>query len=193
MLKLLTEGECVMKMKGLFLLGAVCCAASAQAEGLPPLQTVPQVDVQRYAGQWYEIARLPMPYQNQCASDVTAFYQIKSKDTISVTNRCLKADGTWSVAEGLARVQNAENTKLNVTFLPKAIRWLPVGKAPYWVMALDSDYQYAMVGQPDRKYLWLLSRKPNMDEAVYQAYLQQAQAQGYDLSTLIRTKHGQAK
>lgn len=182
-----------MKMKGLFLLGAVCCAASAQAERLPPLQTVPHVDVHRYAGQWYEIARLPMPYQNQCASDVTAFYQIKSKGTISVTNRCLKADGNWSVAEGLARVQNAENTKLSVTFLPKAMRWLPVGKAPYWVMALDSDYQYAMVGQPDRKYLWLLSRKPNMDEAVYHAYLQQAQAQGYDLSTLIRTKHGQAK
>ena len=179
-----------MKIKKLLLLGAMCCASYVQATSLPQLQTVPQVDVQRYAGQWYEIARLPMPYQNQCVSDVTAFYKIKSKDTISVTNRCLKADGTWSAAEGLARIQNAENTKLSVTFLPKAIRWLPVGKAPYWVMALDSNYQYAMVGQPDRKYLWILSRTPNMDEAVYQAYLQQAIAQGYDLSGLIRTKHG---
>ncbi|WP_107993169.1 lipocalin family protein [Neisseria elongata] len=179
-----------MKIKKLLLLGAMCCDSYVKAASLPQLQTVPQVDVQRYAGQWYEIARLPMPYQNQCVSDVTAFYKIKSKDTISVTNRCLKADGTWSAAEGLARVQNAENTKLSVTFLPKAIRWLPVGKAPYWVMALDSNYQYAMVGQPDRKYLWILSRTPNMDEAVYQAYLQQAIAQGYDLSGLIRTKHG---
>ncbi|OFR07560.1 hypothetical protein HMPREF2907_03720 [Neisseria sp. HMSC055H02] len=178
-----------MKIKGLLLLGTMCFAAYAQSESLPPLQTVPQVDVQRYAGQWYEIARLPMPYQSHCVSDVTAFYKIKNKDTISVTNRCLKADGTWSAAEGLAYVQNAENTKLSVTFLPKAIRWLPVGKAPYWVMALDSNYQYAMIGQPDRKYLWLLSRKPSMDESVYQAYLQQAKEQGYDLSALIRTKH----
>ena len=182
-----------MNMKYMLFAGAMCGALWVQAAGLPPLKTVPQVDVQRYAGQWYEIARLPMPYQDQCVSDVTATYRINSNDTISVTNRCLKSDGKWSVAEGLARAHNAENTKLSVTFLPKAIRWLPVGKAPYWVMALDSDYQYAMVGQPDRKYLWLLSRKPLMDETVYQSYLKQAQEQGYDLSALIRTKHGQIK
>ena len=68
-----------MKIKGLLLLGTMCFAAYAQSESLPPLQTVPQVDVQRYAGQWYEIARLPMPYQSHCVSDVTAFYKIKTR------------------------------------------------------------------------------------------------------------------
>ncbi|KPN72171.1 lipocalin family protein [Neisseria sp. 83E34] len=180
-----------MKHRVSAFLGMVFSVLPAYSADLPPLQTVPQLDLERYAGQWYEIARLPMPYQNQCASDVTATYRPNSNKTISVTNRCKQADGSWSIAEGLAKPKNAENTKLSVTFLPKTVRWLPIGKAPYWVMALDEHYQTAMIGQPDRKYLWLLSRKPTMEEAVYQAYLQQAQQQGYDLSNLIRTKHHQ--
>ncbi|MDO5357425.1 MAG: lipocalin family protein [Conchiformibius sp.] len=170
------------------LLSALLFSAAVHAAPLAELLTVDKVDVARYAGTWYEIAHLPMPFQKQCAAHVTARYTVNDNNTITVTNRCQKANGSWSEAEGLARPQNEGNSKLSVTFLPKWLRWLPFGRAPYWVMALDDNYETVMVGQPDRKYLWLLSRQPQMDEKVYQAYLQQAKAQGYDLSALIRTR-----
>lgn len=170
------------------LFGLACIGASVQAADLPPLQTVDRVDIGRYAGTWYEIARLPMPFQKQCAANVTATYMPNPDNTVTVINRCLKADGNWSVAEGLARPQSDANNRLNVSFLPKVLRRLPFGKAPYWIMALDENYRTAMVGQPDRKYLWILSRTPQIDESVYQAYLKLAAEQGYDLSELIRTK-----
>ncbi|EGV35523.1 lipocalin family protein [Neisseria weaveri] len=177
-----------MKLKWPVVLVLACSAVNVHADGRADLNTVARVDIERYAGTWYEIARLPMPFQKQCVSDVTATYTLNSDKTIKVTNRCKKADGSWSEAEGLARSQNESNSKLTVSFLPKSLRWLPVGKAPYWVMALDEGYENVMIGQPDRKYLWLLSRKPQMDETVYRSYLDQAESQGYDLSKLIRTK-----
>lgn len=167
-------------------LTGACAFSSAQ----PPMTTVAPVDIDRYTGQWHEIARLPMPYQDHCASDTTATYRRNENGTITVINRCRQADGTWSQAEGLARSTTPDNSRLSVTFLPKAVRWLPVGRADYWIMALGDDYRHALIGQPSRKYLWLLSRKPTMDEALVQRYLQQAREQGYDLSTLLRTPHG---
>lgn len=180
----------IMKKFGFFIIAATLTAcASTPSMPQQDLPTVAQVDVARYAGTWYEIARLPMPFQKQCAANVTAQYSLNANNTITVLNRCQRADGTWSQAEGLARPKNQTNSRLSVSFLPKALRWLPFGQSPYWVMALDNDYQYAMIGQPNRKYLWLLSRTPQMDENVYQAYLFQAQAQGYDVSKVIRTTH----
>ncbi|QEY26557.1 lipocalin family protein [Neisseria zalophi] len=177
-----------MNIRLLFSATIALSAAVVLADDLPALETVAEVDLAKYSGKWYEIARLPMPYQKQCAANVSATYIPNANGTIRVINRCLADNGSWSEAEGLAKPQNEANSKLSVTFMPKALRWLPIGKAPYWVMALDENYETAMVGQPDRKYLWILSRKPQMDEAVYQAYLKQAQEQGYDLSTLIHTK-----
>ena len=168
---------------------ALAVFAHLPAYAETPLSTVAQVDVARYSGQWYEIARLPMRFQAQCVADVSANYRVNDNGSIAVTNRCRQADGSWDQAEGLARAEDSSNSRLRVTFLPKGLRWLPFGKAPYWIMALDSNYQTAMVGEPGRRYLWLLSRTPQMDDAVYQAYLQQAQAQGYDLSALIHTRH----
>lgn len=177
-----------MNIRLLFSATIALSAAVVLADDLPALETVAEVDLAKYSGKWYEIARLPMPYQKQCAANVSATYIPNANGTIRVINRCLTDSGSWSEAEGLAKPQDEANNKLSVTFMPKALRWLPIGKAPYWVMALDENYETAMVGQPDRKYLWILSRKPQMDEAVYQAYLKQAQEQGYDLSTLIHTK-----
>lgn len=157
--------------------------------GSPPLATVPQVDVARYAGQWYEIARLPMPHQDHCVSDTTATYALKDNGAIKVTNRCRQADGSWSQAEGLARSLDASNSRLSVTFLPKLLRWLPLGRGDYWIMALDADYQHVLIGQPSRQYLWLLSRQPVLDESTVGHYLQLARNQGYDLAKLIRTPH----
>ena len=144
--------------------------------------TVDSVDLKKYAGTWYEIGRLPMYFQRNCASDVTATYVEKTDGSgIKVINQCKAEDGSGITAEGLAKPADATGSKLKVTFLPSWIRWLPVGRADYWVLARDAEYKTALVGTPDKKYLWLLARSPNVSQDTYAKYRQIAQQQGYDL------------
>ncbi len=152
--------------------------------------TVDSVDLQKYAGTWYEIGRLPMYFQRNCASDVTATYTEKTDGSgIIVTNKCMDKDGSGIAAEGLAKPVDATGSKLKVTFLPSWIRWLPVGRADYWVLARDADYKTALVGTPDKEYLWLLARSPNVSQETYAKYRQIAQQQGYDLKEFKLTPH----
>ena len=144
--------------------------------------TVDSVDLKKYAGTWYEIGRLPMYFQRNCASDVTATYIEKTDGSgIKVINQCKAQDGSAITAEGLAKPADSTGSKLKVTFLPSWIRWLPVGRADYWVLARDADYKTALVGTPDKEYLWLLARSPNVSQETYAKYRQIAQKQGYDL------------
>ncbi|MGP5437917.1 MULTISPECIES: lipocalin family protein [Psychrobacter] len=144
--------------------------------------TVDSVDLKKYAGTWYEIGRLPMYFQRNCASDVTATYVEKTDGSgIKVINQCKAQDGSAITAEGLAKPADASGSKLKVTFLPSWIRWVPVGRADYWVLARDADYKTALVGTPDKEYLWLLARSPNVSQETYAKYRQIAQKQGYDL------------
>ena len=144
--------------------------------------TVDSVDLKKYAGTWYEIGRLPMYFQRNCTSDVTANYVEKTDASgIKVINQCQAKDGSNIIAEGLAKPADVTGSKLKVTFLPSWIRWLPVGRADYWVLARDADYKTALVGTPDKKYLWLLARSPNVSQETYTKYRQIAQQQGYDL------------
>lgn len=144
--------------------------------------TVDSVDLKKYAGTWYEIGRLPMYFQRNCASDVTATYIEKTDGSgIKVINQCKAQDGSAITAEGLAKPVDASGSKLKVTFLPSWIRWVPVGRADYWVLARDADYKTALVGTPDKDYLWLLARSPNVSQETYAKYRQIAQKQGYDL------------
>ena len=150
--------------------------------------TVDSVDLNTYAGTWYEIGRLPMYFQRKCAGDVTANYAQKDDGSgITVTNKCVSEDGSGIVAEGLAKPVDESGSKLKVTFLPKWIRWIPVGRADYWVLARDSEYKTALVGTPDKKYLWLLARSPNISQETYTKYRQIAQQQGYDLKEFTLT------
>ena len=152
--------------------------------------TVDSVDLKKYAGTWYEIGRLPMYFQRNCASDVTANYVEKTDGSgIKVINQCKAEDGSDIIAEGLAKPADATGSKLKVTFLPSWIRWLPVGRADYWVLARDADYKTALVGTPDKKYLWLLARSPNVSQETYAKYRQIAQQQGYDLKEFKFTSH----
>ena len=150
--------------------------------------TVDSVDLNEYAGTWYEIGRLPMYFQRKCAADVTANYTQKTDGSgIIVTNKCVSEDGSGITAEGLAKPVDESGSKLKVTFLPKWIRWIPVGRADYWVLARDADYKTALVGTPDKKYLWLLARSPNISQETYTKYRQVAQQQGYDLKEFTLT------
>lgn len=144
--------------------------------------TVDTVDLEQYAGTWYEIARLPMYFQRNCDRDVTATYTSKADGSgIIVTNKCVGKDGKGISADGLAKPVDSNGSKLKVSFLPSWIRWLPVGRADYWVLARDANYQTALVGTPDKDYLWLLARTPNISQQTYTKYRQIAQQQGYDL------------
>jgi len=157
---------------------------------MPPLDVVPWVDLGRYAGSWYEIARLPNWFQKQCAGDVTATYTLLNDGAIQVVNSCRKKNGQIAQAEGRAKLADTDgpNTKLKVRFAPKLLSFLPFVWGNYWIIDLAPDYSYAVIGEPTRKYLWVLSRTPTMDDTILQSVLDQVEQKGYDLSSLIRTQ-----
>lgn len=154
-----------------------------------PLKTVEKLELDKYLGVWYEVARKPLYFQNKCDRDVTATYTLNENGNVAVDNRCYSKDGSLNQSIGEAFVQNAPfNSKLKVSFLPEAIRWLPFGRGDYWVLKIDDDYQIVLVGEPRRKYMWVLSRSPQPDQAVVKEYLEYAKSVGYDLGDVIHTK-----
>lgn len=153
------------------------------------LKTVEKLELDKYLGVWYEVARKPLYFQNKCDRDVTATYTLNENGNVAVDNRCYSKDGSLNQSIGEAFVQNAPfNSKLKVSFLPDAIRWLPVGRGDYWVLKIDDDYQTVLVGEPRRKYMWVLSRSPQPDQAVVNEYLEYAKSVGYDVGDVIHTK-----
>jgi apolipoprotein D and lipocalin family protein len=152
--------------------------------------TVPTLDLQRYLGTWYEIARLPMRYEPADYTDISATYSLQPDGKLRVQNRALDGNGERQESIGEATVvPGSGNAKLEVTFLPEGLRWIPFTKGDYWVLRIDHAYHTAIVGGPDRKYLWLLSRSPGLDAATREDFLGTARAQGYDLADLIHAKH----
>lgn len=166
-------------------------ALSVQAAPLPPLQAVPSVDLTRYQGRWYQIALYPNTFQKQCVGNTTADYKLLPTGMVEVINQCKTADGSISKAVGAARVKppkvlgvpvakGTTTSKLEVRFAPSYLSWLNAVWAPYWVIQLADDYRYAVVGEPNREFLWILSRTPQLDaqdRAIINGLLQQ---QGYD-------------
>ena len=145
-----------------------------------PLETVARVDIDRYQGKWYEIARLPQRFEEDCAC-VTAEYG-KVEDYISVKNTCFDTIGQkWRVSEGKAFPQEGyENARLRVQF------FFPF-KGDYYIIDLDDDYNYALVGAPNRSYLWVLSRTPHLDQNTLDQLVATAVQKGFDTTQLIYT------
>lgn len=171
-------------------LGAMTLA-SAQTQ---PLHVVEKVQLDRYLGVWYEQARKPLSFQKKCDRDVTATYTLNENGNINVDNRCVQKDGSSTQSVGEAVVQNEPfNSKLKVSFLPEAIRWLPIGRGDYWILKLDEDYQTVLVGEPKRKYMWVLSRDPQLDKKVLNQYLDYAKSVGFNLDDVIYTKQTASK
>ena len=165
--------------------GAIWGAKSARAGAKAPLDVVPSVDLNRYAGKWYEIARLPNRFERDCASNATAMYTLRPDGKITVLNECRKADGRQKSAKGTARVADSRgpNTKLKVTFF-----WPFSGD--YWIIDLDPEYRWVLVGEPSREYLWILSREPRLDAAVYERLVESAKQRGFDTTKLLKTQQG---
>ncbi len=173
----------------------LACAAAAASTAAPAVAqevvTVPSVDLKRYLGKWYEIARFPNSFQKKCIANATAEYRARADGDIDVINRCKVEGGVLDQADGLARVlkgsAGGNNAKLQVRFAPAWLAWFPLVWGDYWIIDLDPDYAIATVGTPSRDYLWILSRKPALSTAEYEAAVNNATKQGFDTSKLVKT------
>jgi apolipoprotein D and lipocalin family protein len=163
-------------------LGVSLGSAAAAAE---PLPTVPHVDLGRYAGTWHEIARLPNWFQRSCERS-RADYTPCGDGSIRVVNTCVKAGGRCTSIEGRAEpVPCSGNARLRVKFGGLAALVPASREGNYWIIALDDDYQWAMVGTPDRRFLWILSRQPCLPSDVYASLRQRARCLGFDVDRLV--------
>lgn len=172
-----------MRGKSLFLALALLTMASLVSGEERPPETVAHVDLKRYAGTWYEIARFPFKQQNGCYN-TTATYSLNDDGTIKVVNRCRKGgfEAPESTAFASAKVvDNVSNAKLKVKFFVLA-PW-----ADYWIVRLGAGYEYAVVSQPDRKYLWILSRTPHLSPALYDEIVKSLEADNYKVQLLEKT------
>lgn len=156
----------------------------------PPLRVVASVDLKRYAGTWYEVARLPNKFQDQCAGDVVVRYTLRDDNRVDVLNRCRTSDGRTDQARGIARKAGDGDTpaRLEVRFAPAWLSLLPMVWGDYWIIGLGPDYQWAVVGVPSREYLWVLSRTPSMSPLAYAQAIEIAKAGGFDVSQVVKTK-----
>jgi apolipoprotein D and lipocalin family protein len=166
-------------------LAVMNCAGMGSKE---PLPTAASVDLHRYAGTWYEIARLPMWFQRHCV-DSKAIYTTRPDGAVGVHNECLTDAGGTDQVEGVGRVvDRTTNARLTVVFDNWFARLFGSSReGNYWIIDLDPDYRTALVGTPDRRYLWILSRTPLLDEPTYERLVARAQQLGFSVSDLIRT------
>jgi apolipoprotein D and lipocalin family protein len=173
---------------GAFVAGVVAVAAAKQRKLTARMSTVPSVDLARYIGRWYEVARLPNEFQEECASDVTADYDLRADGNVDVVNRCRHYDGVTAVARGVARsVDPQTNARLQVRFAPALLSWFPMVWGDYWVIGLDEDYRWAVVGEPSRRYGWILSRTPQITATDWNLAVNILRENDYDPTRLIKT------
>jgi apolipoprotein D and lipocalin family protein len=159
--------------------------AATPASTPAPLTTIAALDVPRYMGRWYEIAKFPNWFQRKCVADTSANYQLLADGRVEVLNQCRQKDGEMQQALGAARqIGPATSPKLQVRFAPSWLSVLPFVWGNYWVIDLDERYELVAISEPKREYLWVLSRSPQVEPARYQALLGRLKALGLDTDKL---------
>ncbi len=176
----------------------VACTLNTQASGpvgggaqaaVGALSTISALDVPRYMGTWYEIAKYPNWFQTKCASNTSAEYSLQTDASVRVVNRCTMKDGQLSEAVGAARqVGDANSPKLEVRFAPAWLSFVAAVWGDYWVIDLDPQYRLVAVSEPKREYLWVLSRTPKVDQKAYDELLARLEKKGFDLRKLEVSK-----
>ncbi|HSN80230.1 MAG TPA: lipocalin family protein [Rhodoferax sp.] len=183
----ITLAIAVASLAGLAGLNAVAQTAPAPVQ---PLTTIAALEVPRYLGTWFEIAKYPNSFQKKCVANTQASYSLLGDGQLQVVNRCLLADGQTSEAVGAAKQQGeATSPKLKVRFAPAWLSIFPFVWGDYWVIDLDPAYQLAAVAEPKREYLWILSRTPKVNSKIYQALLERLTQKGFDISKLENSPH----
>ncbi|MDA3860743.1 MAG: lipocalin family protein [Melioribacteraceae bacterium] len=153
----------------------------AQNNKVAEPKVVDSVNLEKYIGTWYEIAKIPNRFQSDCAKNTTATYSINSDGTLKVVNKCIEDDGEIDEAEGVAIITDTlSNAKLEVSFV-SFLGWRPFWGA-YWVIGLDENYEWAIVGHPERKYGWILSRTKSIDDETESKIFAILEKQGYELN-----------
>jgi apolipoprotein D and lipocalin family protein len=167
---------------------ALCLTPAAHASNTP-LRVVDSLELTRYAGRWYEAARFPNKFQNQCAGDVVVHYALRTDGRIDVVNRCRTSGGNVDEARGIARRagDGKNNARLQVRFAPAILSFLPAVWGDYWIIGLGPEYTWAVVGTPSREYLWILSRTPGMSAASYERAIEIARGNGFDVTRVVKT------
>jgi len=173
---------------GLAMLGGLL-GGCAGIESKGKVSTVASVDLSRYAGTWFEIARLPMWFQRHCV-DSKAVYTVRADGAMGVNNECVTDTGGVERAEGVATVVDAKtNARLNVVFDNWFARLFGSSReGNYWILDLDAEYQTAVVGTPDRRYLWILARAPQLDESSYRRLVEVGRGFAYPIDELIHDR-----
>jgi apolipoprotein D and lipocalin family protein len=177
-----------LALLGLTLALQTGCTTSAANDSSEGLQSIPSLDVPRYMGTWYEIAKYPNRFQRQCVSNTRADYSLQPDGRVQVVNSCEEQDGSRTDAAGIARqIGAADSAQLKVRFAPAWLSFIPMVWGDYWVIELDPDYQLAAVSEPSREYLWILSRTPAVDGQTYRQLLNKLEARDFDIGKLART------
>ena len=154
------------------------------------LETIPALDVERYLGDWYEIAKFPNRFEKQCDRDTTAHYSLLPGGAVQVTNRCRADNGRVSEVTGVARqLGGPSSPRLEVRFAPGWLSFLPMVWGDYWVIDIDAGYELAAVSEPGREYLWILARTPTVSRQAYGALLDRLERKGFDVDRLQKTRH----
>lgn len=168
---------------------AAALLASACTSSPPtPMATVTGFEVERYLGEWHQVAAIPAWFQRDCVADTKAHYAQAEDGLLKVLNSCRTADGTVDRAEARARfVDGRADGKLEVTFVEVLGFWLWPAAGNYWIVGLDGDYRWSVVGEPSRKYAWVLARSPSLDAGVLRAVRQILEREGYDSCALLLT------
>jgi apolipoprotein D and lipocalin family protein len=175
------KGIGIAAAAGILLIALAACISMKKQKDAKPLQTVSHVDLAQYAGQWFEIARYPNRFQEGCVGS-RATYTLREDGRISVINECYdETSGKLRRAEGIARVvDKSSGARLKVSFFRPFY-------GDYWIIDLGQDYEYAVIGHPERTFLWILGRTGHMENNVYLAILSRLEKQGYDTSRLIKS------
>lgn len=172
--------------------GLVACATKPSTDQYDELPVQDGVDLSRYVGTWYEQARLPNSFQKSCEGNVQAHYTLLPENRIWVVNRCTTPSGEAKSTEGVARLASKPEppnpARLEVRFAPEWTSWIPAVWGDYWIIRLDDSYQYSLVGTPDRKYLWVLTRQKSADRARVDELLEYARTLGFAVDQVIRTE-----
>ena len=149
---------------------------------------VTTLDPAKFAGKWYEIAAFSNNFQRKCIANITMTYTLKKNGVFDVVNECLETDGTTKTAKGSAKIaKKTAPGKMKIRFSSGFFSFLPGVWEDHWVIDLDKNYEYAVIGGPKREYLWVISRKPEMSDAQYQDILRRIEDQGYNPAKFLKT------
>ncbi len=176
-----------LRFRQLVLFFFFSCFCSVHGQSLSEIETVENLNIGKYLGVWHQIALIPNYFQKDCVDDTQAEYQVLSDDSITILNSCLLLDGERLVAAGVGRATGEPRNfaRLKVSFAPKWLAWIPFVWGDYWILSIDDQYSSVLIGSPDRRYLWILSRQKFIQKESFADYLEKAKENGFDTSLLV--------